>query len=109
MAAEVRRFARIQTRQLDILQSAMKRVASGGRLVYSTCSLEREENIEVVEKALNPSFRVLDCGRCELKTLQSEGELVWNDISSLVSGPYLRTLPGIDPYDGFFAAVLQKR
>jgi 16S rRNA (cytosine967-C5)-methyltransferase len=102
-------LADLQARQLAILQSAMQRVSTGGRLVYSTCSLETEENSAVVEKALSVdrSFRVLNC-RGELEQLRSRGELRWEDVDSLTSGPYLRTVPGVHPCDGFFAAILQK-
>jgi 16S rRNA (cytosine967-C5)-methyltransferase len=102
-------LADLQARQVAILQSAMQRVCPGGRLVYSTCSLEKEENSAVVDKALitDDSFRVLDC-RVELERLRSQGELHWQDIDSLASGPYLRTVPGVHPCDGFFAAVLKK-
>ena len=76
---------------------------------YSTCSLEREENEEVVEKTLaaDPSFRTLDC-RTELERLRGEGELAWSDINSLLSGRFVRTIPGVHPCDGFFVAILQK-
>jgi 16S rRNA (cytosine967-C5)-methyltransferase len=102
-------LADLQARQVAILQSAMQRVSPGGTLVYSTCSLEKEENSAVVEKALiaDDSFRVLDC-RLELERLRPQGELRWEDIDSLTCGPYLRTIPGVHPCDGFFAAVLQK-
>jgi 16S rRNA (cytosine967-C5)-methyltransferase len=102
-------LADLQSRQLAILQAAMAQLAPGGRLVYSTCSLEREENSEVVEKALAAceSFRLLAC-RPELERLQEEGELVWRDRDSLVDGPFFRTIPGIVPCDGFFAAILEK-
>jgi 16S rRNA (cytosine967-C5)-methyltransferase len=102
-------LADLQRRQLAILQSAMQRVCSGGRLVYSTCSLEKEENSAVVEKAMSVdhSFQVLDC-RVELERLRARGELRWEDLDSLTSGPYLRTIPGVHPCDGFFAALLQK-
>ncbi|MCU1296097.1 MAG: sun protein [Acidobacteriaceae bacterium] len=100
----------LQARQLGILSSAMTQVEAGGRLVYSSCSLEREENSEVVERAIeeNPSFRVVDC-RTELERLRTEGELALQDIDSLISGPYLRTIPGIHACDGFFAAILEKQ
>ncbi len=104
----------LQLRQIAILRSAMEKVTSGGRVIYSTCSLESEENEEVIERALaaegpeeDSGFRLLDC-RVELETLKDEGELICPDISSLTRGPYLHTVPGIHPCDGFFAAILQK-
>lgn len=99
----------LQVRQLAILRSAMDQVATGGRLIYSTCSLEKEENENVIERALaeGSSFQVVPCST-ELEHLQQEGELIWPDVSSLTRGPYLRTLPGIHPGDGFFAAILEK-
>jgi 16S rRNA (cytosine967-C5)-methyltransferase len=99
----------LQARQVAILRSAMAQVISGGRLVYSTCSLEREENEDVVERGLaeSPEFRVVDC-RVELKSLQQQAELIWSNISLLTRGPYLRTLPGVHRCDGFFAAILEK-
>jgi len=43
-----------------------------------------------------------------LLELQSNGELAWKDIDSLITGPYLRTIPGVHPCDGFFAAILER-
>jgi len=99
----------LRDRQTAILRSAMERVAPRGRLVYATCSLEREENQEVVESVLSSdtSFRVLDCQE-QLEQLRTQGELAWDDSASLTSGPYLRTIPGLHPCDGFFAAILEK-
>jgi 16S rRNA (cytosine967-C5)-methyltransferase len=99
----------LQTRQLEILRSAMTRVASAGQLVYSTCSLEPEENQQVIERALagDKAFRLLDC-RPRLEQLRAEGELSIPDYDSLTSGPYLRTIPGVQRCDGFFAAILKK-
>jgi 16S rRNA (cytosine967-C5)-methyltransferase len=99
----------LQARQLAILKSAMQHVASAGILLYSTCSLEPEENQTVVEAALSEdiSFRLAPIDD-QLNELRSQGELAWKDAASLVSGPYLRTIPGVHPCDGFFAAVLQK-
>ena len=102
-------LADLQVRQLAILRAAMDQVAPAGRLIYSTCSLEREENEDVIESSLadDASFRVVDC-RTQILQLQQEGELIWPDPASLTRGPYLRTLPGVHPCDGFFAAILEK-
>jgi len=102
-------LADLQSRQLAILRSAMDQVAKGGRVIYSTCSLEKEENEDVIERSLaeDSSFRVID-SQVELHRLQEAGELIWPDSSTLTRGPYLRTLPGVHPCEGFFAAIMEK-
>jgi 16S rRNA (cytosine967-C5)-methyltransferase len=99
----------LHQRQCAILRAALRRVAPGGRLVYSTCSLEKEENENVVAEALegNSSVRLGNV-RDELERLQSEGQLTWPALTSLTRGPFLRTLPGVHSCDGFFAAILEK-
>jgi len=100
----------LHDRQFAILRSALAQVAIGGRLIYSTCSLEKEENEDVVERAISEtkSFRLVDC-LPELTRLKESGELLGSDPASLTRGPYLRTIPGVHPCDGFFAAVLKKK
>ena len=89
-------------RQKEILAAALKRLAPGGRLVYSTCSLEPEEN-EVVVAAVAQGFARLPVaellGRIPGLTGLREG---------IVRDGALRTLPGVDACDGFYAAVLQR-
>jgi 16S rRNA (cytosine967-C5)-methyltransferase len=72
-------IADLRVRQTEILNCALKALSPGGLLVYSTCSIEREENEEVVES----------CEATLLRTMQR--------------------LPGRDPGDGFFAAVLRRQ
>ena len=98
----------LHSRQVAIVQSALKQLAPGGRLVYSSCSLQREENQDVIQRALeaNANYRVLDAGG-ELERLRTCGVLSWPDLASLVDGAFLRTIPGVHPCDGFFAAIIE--
>ena len=99
----------LQARQIAILRAAMRHVVSGGRLIYSTCSLEPEENEQVVAACLKdqPEFQIIPVHE-QLRTLKDAGQIVLGDVAQLVSGDFLRTLPGVQPCDGFFASVMEK-
>ena len=103
-------LGRLKDLQVSILRAAVAALAPGGRLVYSTCSLEAEECAQVVEQFLSGSgaLTVVDCNTV-LQELKDRGELVWSGPESLLRGPFLRTLPGVHPCDGFFAAVLRPK
>ena len=98
---------RMAQRQRSILAAAMERVAVGGRLVYSTCSLEREECEEVVA-AVASGWRTLPVG--ELMQKLQGGRILSGafDWGSMVRGEHLRTLPGVHQSDGFYAVVLER-
>ena len=97
-------------KQVAILRAALRQLAPGGRAVYSTCSLEPDENEAVVEEVLQSESNVtlLDC-RAELEILNRKGDLATSDFESLLDGKFLRTIPGVHPYDGFFAALLEAK
>ena len=69
---------RLHRRQVALLANARAALAPGGRLVYSTCSLEPEENESVV--AAVPPELILET---------------------------MRRIPGRDAGDGFYAAVIK--
>jgi 16S rRNA (cytosine967-C5)-methyltransferase len=106
-------LARQQERQIAIVRSAYRVLAPGGRLIYSTCSLEPEENATVVQAVLasEPSARLLDAGE-RVDAMQAEGSLHLHGAQHLretaLRESYLQTLPGVLPCDGFFAAILTR-
>jgi 16S rRNA (cytosine967-C5)-methyltransferase len=71
--------------------------------------MEREENEAVVEAVLDGTaeFKIADFNG-ELEQLRQSGEICWQDIASLLAGPYLKTIPGVHPCDGFFAAMIER-
>ncbi len=97
-------------RQQRLLRGALQRLAPGGRLMYSTCSLEREECEAVVATVLREpgaSFRRVPVGPA-LEQMRANGRLQ-ADPAPWMQGECLRTLPGVDfAGDGFFAAVLER-
>ena len=75
-------FSRMQARQIQIARTVIPLLKSGGVLVYSTCSLEREENEDLIQKLLkNTSNAKLEEER--------------------------RSLPFRDNFDGAYAARLR--
>lgn len=99
-------LADLHARQTLILSHALDRLAPGGQLVYSTCSLEPEENEDVVKEALAKSttkFRIASCGTAIARWL-AEGARSENLVDA---EGYFRTFPGEQETDGFFAALLK--
>ena len=73
----------MQKLQIDILSRATKLVKSGGRVVYSTCSLDPIENEAVVAEVLrnDPSLKLISAHDLIPKLLASEGMTQWPVLS----------------------------
>jgi len=89
-------FARQVERQLRFLVKAATLVGDGGRIVYSTCSMEPEENEQVITRFLDkrPDF-----------VLEDAADFV---PQMFVDGGFVRVLPHKHAIDGAFAARLVK-
>jgi 16S rRNA (cytosine967-C5)-methyltransferase len=87
---------RLQKLQLEILFNAANLVKKGGVVVYSTCTLTREENDSVIEKFLDhrKDFRLTDAS-------------VYVDSGVVDESGFVRTFPHIHKMDGSFAARLE--
>lgn len=82
--------------QAEYFRAAAQMIEFGGRLVYSTCSLEAEENAEIIAGFLkqNPEYRLVESGEFErLRTKQGMYEI----------------LPHEHNTDGAFAAIIERR
>jgi 16S rRNA (cytosine967-C5)-methyltransferase len=97
--ADVSRFA---ARQGELLRAAWGLLAPGGRLVYASCSILREENAGVIEAMLAGEPRAVDV--TESARLLLPGALPWQ-----VAGPGCALASGAADADGFYYACLEKR
>ncbi len=91
-------FKKYQTTQLALLNHAGTLLKGGGVLVYSTCSLEPEENREVIQSFLrdNKGYSVTNCR-----------EMLPEAAHEFIRDGFFNPLPS--PHiDGFFAARLTK-
>lgn len=88
--------------QVKMLQNALGSLAMGGRLVYSTCSLEAEENEQVIETVLSSNENYQLTPALELSHEFPELSDFFDPHG------YFRTRPDLHGVDGFFAAVIRR-
>jgi len=89
-------FADLANKQRRILNNASKLVRPGGRLIYSTCSIQTEENEVVCREFLN-----------ETEEFEKVRPAVPDAL--LTEDDFARTFPHRDRMDGFFIAEFRRR
>jgi 16S rRNA (cytosine967-C5)-methyltransferase len=91
--------AELAAKQRRILQAGARLVKPGGRLLYATCSILREENDAVADafQGAHPEFRPLSCA-----------ELLAAQRIALDTGERLRLWPHLHGTDGFYAAAFER-
>jgi 16S rRNA (cytosine967-C5)-methyltransferase len=106
-------LARQAERQRVLFRAALRSVRPGGRVAYSTCSLEPEENEQVVAAVLaeNHNARQLSLAP-GIKSLLRRGILTPSGAERveqcLTPEGALQLLPGALPTDGFFVALIER-
>lgn len=90
----------LATLQRNILTVAQAYVKPGGRLIFSTCTINRKENEENARWFLEQF--PFDC-------INLKGKLGEKLDSAAANRDFIQLLPGIHPCDGFFIAAFQKR
>jgi 16S rRNA (cytosine967-C5)-methyltransferase len=106
-------FARHAERQRAILAAALRAVRPGGFVLYSTCSLEPEENEQVVAAVLaaDKNARLVSL-ETRIDSLLSAGILTENGAerlrTHLTPEGALHLLPGALSTDGFFIAFMER-
>ncbi len=95
-------LARLQETQFQLVERAVQLLRRGARIVYSTCSLLRSENEELIERVLrlHPDLEIMSITKIW-------GRAFAAPISDS-SGTFLKLTPHHHNTDGFFAAVLRR-
>ena len=83
--------------QFDILKTCSKYLKKNGTLVYSTCSMLKEENDAIIEKFIKEE---------KFETVNIE-EQIPNEFSKITTNNMIQFLPSQN-HDGFFITMLKK-
>jgi len=104
------RLEDLMATQTDVLNNAAPLTKPGGRLIYATCSLLKEENEQPLKAFLltHPDFQVVPIAHVWAETLKKVVfPIEVDDAQDLPD--FLRLTPHSHGTDGFFVAVLERQ
>jgi len=103
------RLSDLMVTQTQVINAAAALVKEGGRLIYATCSLLREENEDCIDTFLiaHPDFKVVPIQTVWIETIKKIPCPLMGDAEN--PAPYLRLTPHSHDTDGFFVAVLERK
>lgn len=86
--------------QRDILENAVTYIKPGGRLLYSTCTISKEENED------NRRYLIEEL---HMTPVSIKEKLPGDLMAETASEGYLQLLPGMHDCDGFFISLYEKK
>lgn len=94
-------FNELRQIQKNILNICSKYLKIEGEMVYSTCTVNPEENTELIEEFLksHPEFELLPAGSTHMS----------QDVQTKLSKGYVTLYPDLDGCDGFFICKMKRR
>lgn len=94
---DIKELIKLQKSMLNVIKEYVK---LGGTLVYSTCTIIKEENIDLIKEFLmdNPEFKLVSI----------EDKIENKDNLSTLNEGYIQLFPHIHQTDGFFIAKMMK-
>ncbi len=99
------RIEELLPKQREILQNSAKYVKKGGKLVFSTCTMNVKENEDNVRLFLenNKDFKPVDISSLVPSSLRVDDKR-----SEDMKSGYLTLFPDTDGFDGFFVCLMER-
>lgn len=99
------RIEELLPKQKKILSSGSKHVRKGGRLIYSTCTMNKKENEETIAWFLdnNKDFKTVDISDLVPSGIDRDDSRVTD-----MKNGYITLFPDTDGFDGFFLCLMER-
>ena len=88
------KFLHLPTLQLEILNNNAKYVKKGGSIIYSTCTILKEENENIINEFIknNPNFKISEVNTCGVNAVNNNGLITFYPHVSNTEGFFIGKL-----------------